>query len=290
MFLNHMIKSPFVVVRYAPGSAGRFISVVLQLSSAVASWNTRFDKNKFSNKDYIDYLINSFPEDPTKHLKVEPDLPYYLNFYSGTYARGEDVSFEQYCEYQTQAGCEYFFKNLDQQQYVNLILHKSKIPLFMQGSHVVNIMIDTPAALELSQKLLWCKHYQVLNKTEVKMLAHDAETCNQKRSHLVQKFYTGSSTVTIDNLEDFYNNQIVKNLTFTLFQDVSLLLEHDSNKYCNQSYFYLSNIFDKKHLVENINTICDQINLPYPDEQLISLTFDIWWNSQNKILNQWNLQ
>jgi hypothetical protein len=284
-----MNESPFVVVRYAPGSAGRFISVVLQLSDAIAPWNTLFDKNKFSNKDYTNYLINSFPEDPTKHLRVEPDLPYYSDFYSGTYTRGEDVSFEQYCQYQKQAECEYFFKNLDQQQHVNLILHKSKIPLFMQGSHMVNIIIDTPAALELSQKLLWCKHYQAVNKTQVKMLAHDAETCNQKRSHLVQKFYTGSSTVVVDSLEDFYNNEIVKNPTFELFQNSLLLLEHDSNKCCNQSYFYLSSIFNKTHLIENINTICSQINVPQPDEQLLALTFDIWWNSQHKILKQYNL-
>lgn len=284
-----MTESPFVVVRYAPGSAGRFISVLLQLSDAVAAWNPLFDKNKFSNKDYTNYLTNSFPEDPTKHLRVEPDLPYHSDFYSGTYARGEEISFEQYCKYQTQAECEYFFKNLDQQQHVNLILHKSKIPLFMQGSHVVNIMIDTPAALELSQKLLWCKHYQVLDTTEVKLLAHDAETCNQKRSHLVQQFYTGSSTVVVDSLEDFYNNEIVKNSTFELFQDTLLLLEDESNKSCNQSYFYLSNIFDKTQLIENINAICAQMNIPHPDEQLLALTFDIWWNSQRKILEKYKL-
>ena len=284
-----MFKSPFVVVRYAPGSAGRVISVMLQLSSAISSWNTLFNKNEFSNKDYTDYLINSFPKDSVKHLRAEPDLPYYSDFYSGTYTRGEDVSFEQYCNYQKQAECNYFFKNLDQQQYVNLILHKSKIPLFMQGSHVVNIIIDTPAALELSQKLLWCKHYQVLNEKEVKMLAHDTETCNQKRSHLVKKFYTGSSIIVVNSLEDFYNKEIVKNVTFELFQNNLLLLEDDSNKGCNQSYFYLSSMFNKTDLIKNINIICDQMNVPYPDEQLLALTFNIWWDSQHKILEQYTL-
>jgi len=285
-----MIESPFVVVRYAPGSAGRFISVLLQLSKSIAPWNILFDRDNFSTEDYTNYLINSFPEVPEQHLRVEPDLPYYSDFYSGTYERGGNVSFEQYCKHQKNAGCEYFFKNLDQQYYVNLILHKSKIPLFMQGSYMINVIIDTPAALELSQKLLWCKHYQVVDKTKIKKLAHDPETCNQKRSHLVQQFYTGSSTVEVDSLENFYNNEIVKNPAFELFQHSSLLLEDSSNKYCNQHYFYLSSIFNKKHLVQNINTICDQINLSYPNEQLLSLTFDIWWNSQHKILNQWNLQ
>ena len=289
--MGYQNNSPFITVRFAGGTGGRFISTLLQLSNDVAHWDQRFNSQlKISQHEYVEYLINSFPTDSKKHLRVEPDLPYYSDFYSGTYARGEDVSFEQYCEYQTQAKCEYFFKNLDQQQHVNLILHKSKIPLFMQRSHVINIIIDTPAALELAQKLLWCKHYQVLDKTKVKMLENDAETCNQKRRHLVQRFYTGSSTVVVGSLEDFYSNEIIKNPAFELFQHSSLLLEDDSNKYCNQHYFYLSSIFDKKHLVENINTICDQINLSYPDEQLISLTADIWWNSQNKILNEWTIQ
>ena len=285
-----MSQSPFIVVRYAPGSAGRIISTILQLSDSVASWNTSLGKNNFSTENYTSYLITSFPEAPEQHLRSEPDLPYYSDFYSGTYERGENSSFKQYLQHQEDTGCEYFFENLRQRLYVNLILHKSKIPMFMQGSHMINIIIDTPAALELSQKLLWCKHYQIVNQSEIKKLAHDPTTCNQKRRHLVQQFYTGASQVMIDSLEDFYISEIIKNPVFEVFQHTSLLLQDNSNKHCDQHFFYLSNIFCKKNLLANINTICDQINLARPNEQLLSLTFDIWWNSQHKILRHCDLQ
>lgn len=288
--MAYQSNAPFIIVRFAGGSGGRFISTLLQLSNDVAHWNQQFeDKSKLYQDEYTTYISRSFPQDSKKHLSVEPDLPYNSDFYSGTYERGEDITFDQYCEYQNQADCEYFFNNIEQQKYVNLILHKSKIPLFMQGSHVINIIIDTPEALTLTQKLLWLKHYQIVENNLVKRLPHDPTTCNQKRSHLVQKFYTGSATVEVDSIEKFYTTEIVNNYEFKLFQDRSLLLNDKSNTSCIQSYFYLSNIFDKKQLIKNINEICSQINIGCPREQLVSLTFDMWWNSQRKILNEWNL-
>jgi hypothetical protein len=48
-------------------------------------------------------------------------------------------------------------------------------------------------------------------------------------------------------------------------------------------------LFNKTDLIKNINIICDQMNVPYPDEQLLALTFNIWWDSQHKILEQYTL-
>lgn len=288
--MGYQSNSPFIVVRFAGGSGGRLISTMLQLSDDVAHWNEQFeDKSKWSLDDYTTYISSSFPQDSKKHLRVEPDLPYNSDFYSGTYERGENITFDQYCEYQKQSNCKYFFNNVEQQKYVNLILHKSKIPLFMQGSHVINIIIDTPESLNLTQKLLWLKHYQIVDNNLVKKLHHDPDTCNQKRSHLVRKFYTGSSTVKVDSIKNFYTNEIVNNHEFELFQNRSLLLNDKSNMLCNQSYFYLSSIFDKQQLIKNITDICSQINIVCPDKHLLSLTFDLWWHSQNKILEEWDL-
>lgn len=286
-----MNESPFIVVRYAAGGAGRFISTLLQLSDNVAHWNQVFeDRSKLCQTEYINYLLESFPEDPSTHLRVEPDLPYYSDFYSGTYNRGVDITYTQFCEYQHQANCEYFFNNCAQHKYVNLILHKSKIPVFMHGAPMVNVIIDTPDALVLAQKLLWLKHYQVINNTLVKKLTHDPATGNKKRERVIRQFNKESPFIMINNLQDFYTDEIIKNQDFELFQNTSLLIEDISNTLCPQHYFYLSNIFDKKKLIENINLICKQLDISYPNEQLISLTFDIWWKNQHKILNQWNIQ
>ena len=243
----------------------------------------------FRSHDYIEYISHSFPPDSKKHLRVEPDLPYRFDFYSGTYNRGEDITYEQFLEYQRQGDCDYFFKNLIDKKYINLILHKSKIPVFMQDSFVVNIIIDTPEALELSQRLLWLKHYQIISNNLVKRLPHDPTTCNQQRSHIVQEFFKESADVKVNTINEFYTTEIKNNFEFVLFQDVQHLLNDQTNNTCTQGYFYLSNIFNKNKLIKNINDICEQYNLQPPSQELISLTYDMWWHSQDQILQEWDL-
>lgn len=283
MLLN---KSPFVVVRFAAGSGGRFISSLFQLSESVSHWDSTIENNPFSLDKYVEYIAESFPYSPEKHLKVEPDLPYYSDFYSGTYPRGEDVTYEQFCKYQQDHDCQYFFDNLNNHRYVNLILHKSKVPCFMQGSKIINIIIDNNDALKLTQQLLWLKHYQVIDSTSVKRLPHDPLTCNQKRSHLVKQFFVGSAIVKVNTIESFYQAEVLDSAEIKLFQNAHALLSDSSNATCEQGNFYLSNIFSKQKLIDNINSICDQFNFAQVNQQLISVTYDMWWQRQTEMLKK----
>ena len=269
------------MVRFAAGTGGRFISTLLQLSPDVAHWDPTLDDNMVGYRKYLDY---SFPPVPDEHLRVEPDLPYNTDFYSGTYDRGTDITFDQYCDNQS----DYFFKNINSKKYVNLILHKSTIPKFMHGSSVVNIVIDTPDALEFAQKMLWLKHYKVVGENKINQLPHDPTTCNKKRSDIVRKFYKGSSVTSVTNVKDYYTS-VVNNNEMEMFQSVELLLEDETNLACKHQYFYLSNIFDEGCLTTNINHICTGIGIRIPDSDLLSYTFNKWWDSQNMILKHWSL-
>lgn len=283
------LQSPFIVIRFTHGSAGRFLSTVLQLSPDVAHWNQKLKKSTNIDVDqYCDYLEHCFPKNPSQHLRVEPDLPYESNFYSGTYSRGEDVDFDDYIEHQRKVNCEYFFDNIKQHKKINLILHKSKIPKFMHGSNVINVIIDTPKALDLTQKMLWLKHYQVINGNTIKRLAHNPDTCNQKRSHLVRQYCKESSIVSVDSIPDFYQTEIIDNSDIKIFCDTQTVLFDETNSNCTQHFFYLNNIFDKLDLFSNIIEICNEANLRYPDKELVSLTFDKWWSSQSAILDHWD--
>ena len=282
MNLSYQHTKPFIVVRFAAGSGGRFISTLLQLSPDVAHWNPLLDDNMDGYQEYLDY---SFPTVPDEHLRVEPDLPYNTDFYSGTYDRGTDITFEQYSANQ----CEYFFKNINSKKYVNLILHKSPIPQFMHGSSIVNIMIDTPDALEFAQKMLWLKHYKVVGENKINQLTHDPTTCNKKRSDVVRKFYKGSSVINVTNIKDYYASAVFNN-EMRMFQSVDLLLSDDTNLTCKQHYFFLSNIFDEERLESNIKHICASIGIRAPDKGLLTYSFNKWWNSQNMILNHWSLK
>ena len=184
--IEYQPHCPFIIVRYAAGSAGRFISTLIQCSSDVAHWNPDLNNSSTNITSYKSYLDYSFPADPEQHLRVEPDIPYTSDFYSGTYDRGADITLEQYVRYQKD---NYFLTNIAEKQYANLILHKSKVPVFMQRSPIIKVILDTPDAIEFAKKMRWLKHYKVINDHAVNRLPADPNKCNLKRADVVINYY-----------------------------------------------------------------------------------------------------
>lgn len=287
-----MNDSPFVVVRFAAGSGGRFVSTMLQNSNDIAHWNPELEQFKNTSKfqpELVNYLQLAFPEDPKKHLRVEPDLPYVFDFYSSTYDRGNDVTYEEYCEYHRAGGCNYFFDHIAQGKKANLLNHKSQIIKFMEGAIFVNIIIDSPRALDWTKKLLWDKHYQVVDKNTVRLLPHDPTTCNVRRSHLVEKYYDGSPYVKVTSIEDFYNEEIGQRQETWMFQDTGDLYAHPSNSTVTNLEFYLDNIFDEDLTIDNFKTIFQQADLEVPNLDLLRSTYRVWWPRQSAMIDSWRL-
>lgn len=287
-----MNNSPFVVVRFAAGSGGKFVSTMLQNSNDIAHWDSQLEQIKNTTifqSSLVDYLETAFPSDPKKHLRVEPDLPYVFDFYSATYDRGNDVTYEEYCEYHRIGKCDYFFDHIAQNKKANLMTHKSQVTKFMEGSVFVNIIIDSSRALEWTQKMLWDKHYQVIDKNTVRLLHHDPATCNIRRSHLVEKYYDGSSYITVDSVEAFYNKEIVQRPEIWRFQDTGDLYAHPSNNTVVNLEFNLDNIFDEDLTIANFETIFQQANLAVPRLDLLRSTYRVWWPRQCKMIDAWSL-
>ena len=287
-----MTDPKFIVVRYASGCAGKFLSVMLQLSNDIASWDKKLENIKrttqFKDK-LIEYLNEHFPSDPSQHLRIEPDLPYYTDFYSGTFERGNETTYQEFCRYQEDNNVDYFKKNINHNKKINLILHKSQIPKFMEGALFVNVIINSTRSLSWSRKMLWLKHYEVIDANTVKRKHHDPNTCNAKRSHLVIKYFTGSPLVKVNTVEEFFDQEIVNNPEFTLFSTVENILEHKSNNQVTQDIFYLDNLFSAELTVKNISDIFINNGLSVPDNNLMFETYNFWWSRQNAILNHWNL-
>ena len=284
-----MFKSPFVVVRFAGGSAGKFVSSMLQTSQDIACWDPEVEQYKGSDQfesKFIKYVDNSFTFDAATHLRNEPDLPYQFDFYSGTFDRGTDITYDQYCKFQTD---DYFEQNLHNNKFVNLILHKSKIPEFMKDAVFVNIIINSDRALDWAQKMLWLKHYEVIDQNTVKRKHHDPDTCTIRRSHLIKKYFTGSPLVTVSSVKDFFNQEIVHNPEFELFSSSEKLLEDQSNAGVTNFNFYLDNIFNSSDSVKNIQEILEEIGATVPTQSLLMQTYQSWWHKQCYILKQYHL-
>jgi len=281
-----MTSSPFIVVRYANGSGGRFLSTVLQLSKSVAFWNRSFESAKSSldfSSRFLSYVDDSFPTDPAKHLLLEPDLPYCSDFYSGTYNRGDDIDYSEYTRRLTDNNDDYFFENIKQNKKVNLILHRSKIPNFMLGSIFVNIIIDTPRALKFVHDLLWAKHFEILSDQSVLHLPDDPTRCNPKRKTLVEKYANGPVIVASD-IDTIYKEKVVNNPELKLFSNTDLLYADPSNIQVTNTEFYLDNIFNEGRFIDNILLICSQASIDCPDLELLKQCRLIWFKKQMEII------
>ena len=209
-----MKKVKFIVTRFPPGAAGRFLCCCLQLSPDISSWNIdslSYDKSStdFCNK-MIKYFEKKFLNDPGLHLRNEPDIPYNYDFYSGTYERGEDVTIEEYIDYQRPNKYNFFFSEIEKGKTINLIMHKSKIPEFLKNSIVVNVYVDNIQSHDIIAKLLWLKHYKVIDAVTIDKLIHNPNTCNVKRSNTVKR-YVNTSIQKVKTIKNFYVDNVYNN-------------------------------------------------------------------------------
>ena len=278
-----MSDSPFLILRYPPGGAGRFLSTVMQCSDEVAFWDPVIEKNK-NTSSFIpmveQYVNQKFPVDLFFHLRLEPDLPYYSEFYSGTFDRGNEITLNEYNEKMSNAGDDYYFNNIINNKKVNLILHKSHIPSFMFESLMINVIINSDRSMQWVKKMLWRKHYHLLNSNQILCLAHHENYCNPKRKHLVTQYSYDSPIITVDDVEEFKENQIGKINNLALFTSTTNLFSHETNSKVSHAVFELDNIFLFDTFFDNIKTICTQYFLKCPDSKLLSKIYEIWWNRQ----------
>lgn len=278
-----MSKSPFVVLRYPIGGAGRFLSTAIQCSDDVAFWDAKIEGTKADGtfaKAVVDYTNNKFPADLEYHLRLEPDLPYASDFYSGTYPRGSDLNFADYTQLMREANDQYYFSNLDNNKKVNLILHKSEVPVFMNAAIFINVIVSSKRSEDWVKRMLWFKHYKQLSDNQVLCLTHDANYCNPKRKHLIEKYFSGTSILTVTDLEDFKENEIPRINNLALFKDTSKLYQHESNAGIINTVFDLDNIFSPDLFIDNLLSVCSAVNLAKPNTDILKSIYNIWWSRQ----------
>lgn len=278
-----MSNSPFLVLRYPPGGAGRFLSTTFQCSDNVAFWDPSLEDAKRTNgfnQAVINYVETKFPEDLAYHLRLEPDLPYASDFYSGTYDRGSELTINAYNQLMHSANDTYYFANVNEGKKVNLILHKSQIPTFMFGALFVNVVVTSQRAENWVMQMLWLKHYKEIGNNQILCLTHDANFCNPKRKHLVEKYFSGSPVLTVKSIEEFKANTIKDINNLDLFSTTDKLFQHPSNSCVTNIVFDLDNIFSADLYIDNILDICKRTSLSIPDADLLHSIYNIWWNRQ----------
>lgn len=288
-----MKTNKFIVTRFPAGAAGRFFSCCLQMSPDISSWNVKslnLDKNSIEyQSSMIDYFNRSFPSNRLLHLKYEPDIPYICDFYSGRYPRGENITLDEYVNYQKKNSIDYFSIETNKNKIINLILHKSRIPDFLKNSLIVNIVVDSDESHETIAKLVWLKHYNVINDSTVDYLIHNPSFGNIKRKSITKKF-NNVSKIKVDSIREFYFNEIFNNEHLTKFKNKNFILEDKTNESCVHEFINFSDILDPKKCLLEINRILEKNNLQkISADSTFNLLHNNWLSKQKIILESFTL-
>lgn len=134
----------FLIARFAPGSAGNFISSLLQYSNSVAHWNENEEYSK-PNTNPLNYFNKKFTPNMSEWVMNEPlsDIKWGLNrIFSQRHPRGNDLTAKQFLQKEAQY-CRNNYKCLKQKKkYFPIFWHKQFFPEFFTNSKSFVIHID----------------------------------------------------------------------------------------------------------------------------------------------------
>jgi hypothetical protein len=246
----------FLMVQYAPGSAGKFLASLLMCSPSLSHFDPTVEISK-TEEQCIAYIQNHFPSDITQWVLTEPNhaSAWNLHFISGKYPRGDDLTTDQFISQATVSATDHFCHSVNQDKIIPSIWHKSNIPLFLENSRFVTIIIDPPA-IKWYHRASWYKSYG-WKDGNIHLKMNDP-SMNPAMALYFQKF--NNPVTTNENFFSFVKREILDNpfkkqfLSSTNFNQPSL-----------RSFVNLSDLLNFNLCVNAVNRICKELDIvPIP--------------------------
>ena len=280
-----MINSPFIVTRFTHGSAGKFLSTLLQTSSRIDHWSEIIQNYKTNNELIhditLEYVRRSFPVDHSLHLQSEPMVPYNTDLYSAGFDRGNNVSYEDYINYAVVKNDIRCLRSIKNNLFLNIIFNKPIIPDFCRNAKVITILITTEVEQTWVKRAWQQKHFLETDDSII-YIPYSPTYCNFSSLPAVlkyknkYKFNKSEKQSVIDMINSNYKNRewYINSDMFTAF-DKSLNLD---NQFIN-----LSDILDVDKLIAKLSFIFDYFKLEHLDEKLIRCMHKIYLDNHATI-------
>lgn len=256
----------FVIVRFAPGSAGKFCSILLQLSPQVNAWDPELDQFKYNPTKVLDYFKSKFTRNFRDWQKNEPEIPYQTQFVSNRFSRGDDIGHDQALEHLKND--DYFNSHYQNSKKIILISNKSRVPDWIhQRSDIVNIYIDTIAIKKWVQKARYFKLFLQVAENQFILKQEHPDYCNQHRAPLARQFqnqhtYYGTKC-------SFLKNIVLKDPYTKLFTNYDNIIKDTTNLTVDQHCVYLSHLLDIDNCYLELKSLCKNLDIECPNQLLI---------------------
>ena len=271
----------FIITRFTHGSAGKFLSTVLQTSNRIDHWSVvvQSQKNTDLNQPVtLEYVSRSFPKDHSQYIRAEPMVPYNTDLYSVGYPRGNDVTLDQYIDHAQKKNDVRLFNCVDQNLLINLIFNKPILPMFCQNSQAVTITVTTDKEQQWLFKTLWPKHF-LETDTGIYYLPSAPEYCNFQSLPTVLRF-DNQYCFPIEQKEQLYQKYVVNNHTNSYYFDPEKFTEFDVANNIDNVFIKLSDILSAERFDSVIPTVFSQLGLENFNSNLVSLMHKIWLSRQ----------
>jgi hypothetical protein len=259
----------FLLVRFAPGSGGKFLSCCLQLSTEAVCWDPTLEKNKTSNPELVlNWFKSHFTQDWKNYLKIEPEVPYKLDFISNRFDRGNDIAFDKLIDKVQQNNDQLFLDHYRSDKKIVLILNKSLVPLaYTDQCDIINMIIDTPTAKAWFNQAKYRKLY-FEKEPELFVIKQDhPDYCSSKRSVLAQQ-YNNVNEVKMSK-HKFINDYIVNDPMIDLFSTMEFITHHPSNIDQPQYTFSVDSFNDFDILHQSLMKLYNELQLPIPNRSML---------------------
>ena len=181
-------KPKFLVVQFAPGSAGQFLISLLMGSNSVAHFDPVVNQHKTINNCVL-YIEQHFTKNIGDWLKYEPSniKAWNLHFISNKYSRGHDMSYDQFIVAAQEDATAHFWDQVNNEKIIVTPWHKTYIPAFYKDAKIVTILLDDKAE-KWFHRALWLKLYGVKNN-KIHLKLHDP-MFNPPMQNYFKKFNT----------------------------------------------------------------------------------------------------
>lgn len=277
-----MNEPNFILTRFTHGSAGKFLSSVLQTSAKIDHWSAIIESNKSTDlfeRLILEYTKRSFPSDHSLHMQMEPMVPYNTDLYSSGYPRGNDVTLDQYLAYAIINNDYRLLNCMKNNLFVNIIFHKPCIPIFCLGANVITITVTSDSEKQWLYKTLWSKQF-LETDNEILYLPSDPEYCNFSSIISVLKF---NNPYKFDkSLKDkLFEKYVINDYTNQWYFEPDKFSKYDSDYQLDNTFIQLDEILVVNKFLLAMTRIFDYYCLGNPDLQLIKKMHQIWLSRQH---------
>lgn len=276
-----MERPNFLITRFTHGTAGKFLSIVLQTSDKVDHWSAIVQlqkKTELYKPTLLEYVTRSFPKDHKQYLQCEPMVPYNTDLYSGSYPRGRNVTIDEYIENAQHKNDLRMLGCIKKKLLSNIVYHNPILPKFCKGAKSVTITVTSPIEKHWLFETLWSKHF--LETTDnIRYLPRDPEYCNFQSLPTVLRF-NEKYLFDISEKDKLYNDYVVHNHTNSWYFDPNKFTEFNAEHQIDNIFISLEDILILDKFLSAIVHIFDKHDLGDPDLALIKNMHHIWLSRQ----------